>query len=414
MRISAQLLERIAAVPAEEHLHVIIRARWLERDLLAEVITRPRYSLRHEIRMLTAFSLALPRGEVEKLAEEPWVEYVEEDEKVYAFLDQSLPLIGVPQLQDQGLSGEGIKVAIIDSGIDRNHTDFEDRIIATKDFTLEGFKDLNGHGTHISGIISGSGKSSDGRFKGIAPQAQIISAKVLKGDGSGRMSDVMAAIEWAVELGVQVINLSLGTPGSSDGNDALSKLCDKAVEQGTVVCVAAGNYGPERRTIGSPGAARRVITVGAVTKTDLVADFSSRGPTADERLKPEVVAPGVEITSTRAKGVKVGSPINEYYTIATGTSMAAPHVSGIVALLLEAKPEASPQLIKEALMHTARDLNQDEFAQGAGCVQALEALEYVKTHENPPEPSEEIPRSGCLNIATRIARAVVDRFAHEK
>jgi serine protease AprX len=228
------------------------------------------------------------------------------------------------------------------------------------------------------------------------------------------MSDVMAAVEWAVELGAQVINLSLGTPGSSDGNDALSRVCDKAVEEGAVVCIAAGNYGPERRTIGSPGAARRVITVGAITKANLVADFSSRGPTADERLKPEVVAPGVEIASTRAKSVKIGSPIDEYYTVATGTSMAAPHVSGVAALLLEAKPEASPQLIKEALMHTAKDLNQDEFAQGAGCVQALKALHYVKTHENPPEPSEEIPRSGCLNIANRIARTVLDRFAREK
>lgn len=170
----------------------------------------------------------------------------------------------------------------------------------------------------------------------------IISGKVLKADGSGRMSDVMAAIEWSIDLAADIINLSLGTSESSDGNDALCEACDAAVEAGVVVCVASGNDGPSRRTVGSPGVARRAITVGAATANGLVAEFSSRGPTEDERLKPEVVAPGVDIISVRAKNTRAGKPLDTAYTSATGTSMAASHVSGIIALLLEANREASP------------------------------------------------------------------------
>ncbi len=179
--------------------------------------------------------------------------------------------------------------------------------------------------------------------------------------------------------------------------------------------MAAGNDGPGRRTIGSPAASRRVITVGAVTANGLVAEFSSRGPTDDERMKPEIVAPGVDIISVRAKGTRAGRPIDTHYTSATGTSMAAPHVSGLVALLLEANRKASPQLIKEALLHTAVDLELDDFAQGAGTVEADAALRYVQTHDNPPEPVDQSPpRSGCLSLMSTVYHALTQKRSRKR
>jgi len=395
--ISPELKSEIGEVGLEEHIHIIVKAVRLERDYIAKAMAKPLHSVRQEIRLVNAFSMALPAGEVEKFAEEPWVERLELDKKVYATLDTAIPLIGVPHVWESGFTGKGVNIAIVDTGVDKNHPDLAGRVVATRDFTLEGFRDLNGHGSHVAGICAGSGEASRGKYKGLAPSASILVAKALKGDGSGRMSDVMAGIEWAVEMGAHIVNLSLGTKGPCDGRDALSELCDVVVGQGVIVCVAAGNDGPAKRTIGSPGCARKVITVGASTDFDTVAEFSSCGPTADERLKPDVLAPGVDIVSSLAEGVSVGKPVDSYYTSATGTSMAAAHVGGLAALLLEAKPGASPLLVKEALIRAAKDFGIDHYAEGAGRIVAEEALRYVQIHENPPEvPEAEQPPPGCL------------------
>jgi len=399
MRVAAKLAEKISKLPADEQVHVIIKMRMLEKELIEELIKRPPVSIRHVLKTANAVSLLIPAGHIEGLSQEPWVERIEEDEKVYAVLDESDGPLGAPAVRQTGYTGKGVMLAVIDTGIDTDHPDFAGRIVATRDFTLEGFKDSNGHGSHIAGIAAGSGAYSDDKYKGMAPNALILAGKVLQADGSGRASDVMAAIEWAVDLGADIINLSLGSSGSSDGADMLCEACDMAVAAGVVVCVAAGNDGPARRTIGSPAAARMAITVGATTANGLVAEFSSRGPTADDRLKPEVVAPGVDIVSVRATGTRAGKQVNAHYTSATGTSMAAPHVSGIIALLLEANKSASPQLIREALLHTASDLELDDYAQGAGMVVAEEALRYAEMHENPQEPVDQSPpRSALLSI----------------
>lgn len=402
MRIAAKLADRLAVVPADELTHILIKLRLLEKELIEELMWRPSVVVRQVIRTHNTVAIAIPAGHIDELSREPWVERVEEDQKVYALATEPGELIGAGAAWESGFTGRGIKLAIIDSGIDATHLDFSDRIVARKDFTLQGFKD-NGHGSLVAGIAAGSGARSDDRYKGLAPDALIIAAKVLKADGTGRMSDVMAAIEWATDLGANIINLSLGTLEPSDGADLLCELCDRVVDTGVVVCCAAGNDGPNRRSIGSPAAARRALTVGAATINGLIAEFSSRGPTLDERLKPEIVAPGVDIVSTRAKGTKAGKQLDNYYTSATGTSMAAPHVAGLVALLLEANRKASPQLIRETLLHTAHDLELDDYAQGAGMIDAPAALHYIQTHENPPEPIDQSPpRSALLAILGKI------------
>jgi len=252
-------------------------------------------------------------------------------------------------------------------------------------------QDGNGHGSHVAGIIAGSGAASNGKYRGVAPQADLYIAKVLDDYGSGRMSNVMAGLDWAVAQKVQIINLSLGNDGNCDGTDALSEACDAAVGKGVAVFVASGNSGPMERTVGAPGCAREVITIGASTDNDEVASFSSRGPTSDGRVKPDVVLPGMNIISLRATGTTLGSgQVDEHYTSLSGTSMATPHAAGVAALLLAANPDLTPRQIKEILKSTAVDLGLNLNTQGAGRVDAFAAWKMALSGEIPePEPTPE-------------------------
>lgn len=331
------------------------------------------------------------------------IEYIWLDEEVHICLDRSTVQIDVPSVWAAGYRGAGVKVAIVDTGLDAAHPDFAGRIAAGASFVGGDYQDDNGHGTHVAGISVGTG-AAQGKYCGVAPEASIYVAKVLDRNGSGSMSGVMAGVEWAVEQGVDVINLSLGGSGSSDGQDALSLTCNAAVEQGTTVLVAGGNAGPSSRTIGSPGAASDVITIGAVDRSDDIARFSSRGPTADGRVKPDVCFPGTDIVSALASGTGAGQPVDTHYTQMSGTSMATPHAAGLAALLLQAKPDLSPAEIKQVIMETALDLGQDANAQGAGRARAAEALNRVLGTVPTPEPTppgEEPPappsnNEGCL------------------
>ena len=314
-----------------------------------------------------------------ELEKSPLVDRIWEDLPVHTMLDVSAPKIHAPQLWNLGFDGRGIKVAVVDTGIDRTHPDFEDRVVAVKDFTNSSpdALDGNGHGTHVASTIAGSGSASGGRYIGVAPEALLLVAKVLKDNGSGMTSDVMAGVDWAVQQGSQVINLSLGSNGPCDGSDALSTLCDEAVNRGVVMCVAAGNSGPGVSTVGSPGCARQVITVGATNDSDQITSFSSRGPTSDGRVKPDVCFPGFGIIAARAQGTSMGTPIDARYTSASGTSMATPHASGAAALLLQAHPGVAPAEVKQRLMETAINLGLDPNTQGKGRGDAMAAHQYV-------------------------------------
>jgi serine protease AprX len=313
-----------------------------------------------------------------------------------------------PKVWEAGFKGTGIKVAVVDTGIDAAHPDFAGRIIATKSFVGDSADDDNGHGTHVAGIVAGSGAKSNGKYVGVAPEASLYIAKVLRGDGGGSMSGVMAGIEWAVlEQQVQIINLSLGGTGSCDGTDALSVLCDEAVTQaGVVLCVAAGNTGPGSRTVGPPGCARYVITVGASDDNDRIARFSSRGPTSDGRVKPDIVFPGVSITAAQASGTQLGPVAEEGYITIDGTSMATPHASGVVALMLQANPELTAAQVKTQMLAATIDIGAEPNEQGTGRGDAHQA--YLKAIASdipepeppppppPPQPEPEPSPPGCL------------------
>ena len=326
------------------------------------------------------------------LSDEGAVTKIWEDLEVQMFLHESVPKINVPQVWSEGPEGQGIVVAIVDTGVDGEHPDLRGKLKATQDFTEEGYFDGNGHGTHVGGTVCGTGSISNGRYKGVAPKAELIAAKVLDSSGSGTFSGVIAGIEWATQQKPHVMNLSLGAnvQGSCDGTDPVSMAVDAAVDAGVAVCVAAGNAGPGSSTVGTPGCAKKVITVGASDKTDQIAWFSSRGPTLDNRVKPDVLLPGVNIIAARAKDTSMGQVIDQYHTQASGTSMATPHCAGVAALMLSANNTLTPAQIKQKMMDTALDLKYDPNTQGSGRVDAYKCCAGGSSPA-PPPPEQPVP-----------------------
>jgi serine protease AprX len=391
---------RVLEEAAAPLMPIPVIARY-QPDAIRSQTVREGVEATHVFRLTPTVAATMSAGDVAGLSEQPEIEYLWLDEEIHTCLDRSIPKIEVPEVWSAGYRGTGIKIAVVDTGIDRAHPDFAGRIVDGVSYVGSDYQDDNGHGTHVAGICAGSGAAQGGTYSGVAPEARIWVAKVLDRNGSGSMSGVMAGVEWAVDQRVQVINLSLGGSGSSDGQDALSLTCNAAVSRGIVVCVAAGNDGPAARTIGSPGAAADVVTVGAANRSDRVASFSSRGPTADGRTKPDLCFPGSNIVAARAAGTSMGSPVNDHYTASSGTSMATPHASGVAALILQAKPGATPAQIKHALASSALDMGADPNAVGSGRGRAYRALAVILGQEPPsptptPTPTPTPPGTGCL------------------
>ncbi|MDX3129184.1 S8 family serine peptidase [Streptomyces europaeiscabiei] len=288
------------------------------------------------------------------------------DAKVRATLAESVPQIGAPAMWKSGYTGKGVKVAVLDTGVDQTHPDLKGVETAEKNFsTSRDAKDRFGHGTHVASILAGSGAKSGGRFKGVAPGVKLLDGKVLGDDGFGDTSDIVAGMQWAVDQGAQIVNMSLGaldTPGVDPKEAAVARLSGKAL-----FVVAAGNEGDGPRTLGSPGSAPEALTVGAVDKEDRIAEFSSRGPNLDGMPKPDITGPGVDITA--ALTTQSESPPSEDYVPNSGTSMASPHVAGAAALVLQQHPDWTGARLKALLTGSAKPnplLNAHQ--QGAGRV----------------------------------------------
>jgi subtilisin family serine protease len=334
-------------------------------------------TVKREFRHLfTGIAARIHREAVPDIERLPTVKRVWTDRKVRAHLAESVPLIGADRVQTElGASGRGVTVAIIDSGIDYTHPDLGGclgagcKVVGGYDLFNDDADPMDdaGHGTHVAGIVA-----ANGSIQGVAPEASLLAYKVLSSSGFGWQSTIIAAIERAHIEGADVINLSLG--GGGDPLDPLSKAVDNAVRGGVVVVASAGNggqYGYE--TVGSPGAARKAITVGASDKSDTIAEFSSRGPTPIiYGLKPEVTAPGVSIVSTVPTGTCILCDPSGLLAL-DGTSMAAPHVAGAAALLLERFPAWTPDRVKAVLMERSISLGHDLFTEGSGRIDAYAA-----------------------------------------
>ncbi|MDX1935072.1 MAG: S8 family peptidase [Capsulimonadales bacterium] len=447
----------------------------LNGDLTAErarQLTRLEGKVYRDLPIIHAVALRVPRRNLTALADLEFVKRLSADSQVVKtdeFIVEGTAADKAFARFD--VTGKGVGVAILDSGIDR-HQDLkgEDgtRIIATKDFvdpTNTRPVDEAGHGTHIAGIIAGNGEKSTGSkftrtFRGIAPEANLINVRVLDKEGNGSTSDAIAGLGWIVankdRYNIRVVNVSLGHPvGESTATDPLALAAEAAWKSGLVVVTSAGNYGRYNAqpkagdpnegwgnnygAIQSPANSPYVITVGATKPFDAtanrynaanragdkIATYSSRGPTVGELvLKPDIVAPGNRLISTRpddgylpqnfpnnevyrswyVKNATEGVRSKDYYTL-SGTSMAAPVVAGAAALLLEKNPNLTPDTVKARLLVSADkwtnpDGTPDPFTYGAGYLNVAKALESrVRVSGYALSPNVTVRNDGTLAIA---------------
>jgi serine protease AprX len=394
--------------------------------IVSWLITTLGGTLGRNLPILNARAARLPNATVLTLAASPVVRRIALDRLTFGSTERTSASVGADVVRQQlGYDGAGIGVAVIDSGVTNWHNDLADpaapatqRVDRFVNF-VTGRTDPHddyGHGTHVAGIIAGNGADSSGARTGIAPRARLVVLKVLNHKGRGRISDVIAAIDYAVtyrnELGIRVINMSIGAGVyESYNSDLLTLAAKRAVDEGLVVVAAGGNHGRnddgvvQHGAISAPGNAPWVITVGASSHMgtpsradDTVAVFSSLGPTAyDHAAKPDLVAPGVGIYSLSSPGSTLYDKWQQYllpgstaapympYLSLSGTSQAAPVVAGTVALMLQANPSLTPNAVKAILQYTSEMYDGHSYlAQGAGFLNARGAVDLALALTTPP------------------------------
>jgi serine protease AprX len=407
---------------------------------------------------LRAHVAEISNARLSSLASDPRIARITLDRPAFALLERTGAATGAAIAREQlGLTGAGIGIASIDSGVSGWHDDlyldrdeatgtYAPRVVHFKDFVYplpadsygaEFPYDDYGHGTHVAGIIAGSGFDSSGARGGIAPGARLIGLKVLDANGTGYISDVIAAIDYAISVkntyNIRVINLSVGSGVyESYHTDPLAQAARRAVEAGIVVVAASGNFGrgtngdSQYGGITSPGNAPWVLTVGASNHQgttargdDSVGAFSSRGPSwIDFSAKPDILAPGVGIESLAEPWTTLYTRYSAYllpgtdpwfwyspYLSLSGTSMAAPVVSGTIALMLEANPKLTPNAVKAILQYTAQVNNGHDFlTQGSGFLNARGAIRLARFWAD--------PQAGLGEMADPIAGETAEWSRH--
>lgn len=366
------------------------------------------------------------------LASLPGVVMVEADLGTKVTMDSAKPTVGYDEaIDDYGYLGDGITIAIIDTGIYGNHAGLDDmddnpdtddpKIVAFYDVVdnpdvTNGTTtpiDKDGHGTHCAGIAAGTG-APDKKYVGIAPEAKLVGVRMMDVDG-GSQADGVTGLEWVIEnknkYDISIASMSFGPrfeiPGvANDGNSAISRLADTAVDEGLIVMASAGNDGPTPRSITPPGDAKKAITVGNVYDNHNIHPSSSRGPVGsfrDSYIKPDVAAPGDDIYSAET-GTEDG------YISGGGTSMSTPFVAGVAALILQASPSLSPTRVKEILTETADGNTMRSFQSspnndyGWGVINIPDALEEAggeideSTYVKITSPAEGTTVSGNITI----------------
>lgn len=282
-------------------------------------------------------------------------------------------IVAAKQVYASGYSGRKIRIALLDTGATAEHPDLKGRIIYFRDFVSERTDcyDNNGHGSHIAGILCGTGVSSKGIYSGMAPGAELIVLKVLDEDGNGEVKDVMKALAWIEQnwkkYNIRLLNFSVGfVPGAlMKEQQVLLEKIDELWDLGVMVITAAGNNGPKCQSVTVPGISRKVVTVGASDdmswNRDNKAGYSGRGPTRCCIVKPEILAPGTRINSVCHK--------TNGYIEKSGTSMAAPVVCGAMALAFEKSPELTPAALKLLLYKTVKHMPKQSYEKAWGLLQ---------------------------------------------
>lgn len=363
--LSDGLQARLERLPPDAPVDVLVSFSGRGNAASAQRAVGP-FRVKREFRIIRGFAATMIAAQARALARVPGIFRVEEDFRVYPVIDASDRDFGTESARGYGLSGSGIGICVIDTGVDPAHEQLDNgKVMAFRDEVngrAEPYDD-NGHGTHVASIAAGDGVGASANaaaFQGVAPEAGVYAVKVLDASGSGYASAVIAGVEWCVAQPARILSMSLGSQAASDGQDALSQAVNNAVGAGKIAVVAAGNSGDGPKGIGSPGAAEQAVTVGAAAEWSApvgtgrhsdgvyLAPFSSRGPTLDGRQKPDIASPGVTVAAAQA-GTTSG------YVAYSGTSMATPFVSGALALALQAKGDLTPAALKQALYGTAQD-----------------------------------------------------------
>ncbi|MGP4072656.1 S8 family peptidase [Piscibacillus sp. B03] len=315
----------------------------------------------HEYNQLPVYNVMLTEKQAEGLKNNPQIKYVEENAEAQSFAQETpwgVPHVQGTEAQDHGHTGDGVKVAVLDTGIDASH---EDLSVAGGHSVFDDspYDDGNGHGTHVAGTI-GALDNNVG-VVGVAPDAELYAVKVLDENGSGSYAGIAEGIEWAINNDMEIINMSLG---GSTSSSVLEEYVDLAYEEGILVVAAAGNSGTFLGwfdTVGYPAKYDSAIAVAAVDQNNNRASFSSTGDAV------ELSAPGVSVLST--------VPGNGYDSY-DGTSMASPHVAGVAAQVWAEKPHLSNVELRELLNSTAQYLG-DSYHYGSGLVQSFDAINYI-------------------------------------
>ncbi|MER7556016.1 S8 family serine peptidase [Nocardioides sp. NPDC126508] len=297
------------------------------------------------------------------------------DGKAETTLDHSTAQIGAPEAWAAGFDGKGATVAVLDTGIDATHPDVAGQVDEARSFVPdeEATSDLHGHGTHVASTVLGTGAASEGKYKGVAPGADLLVGKVLDNAGYGQDSWIIAGMEWGA-ANADVVSMSLGDSSLNDGTDPMAQALNAlSQETGALFVVAAGNSYTEG-SLGSPGTADAALTVGAVDDQDVRADFSSYGPrVGDHAIKPDLTAPGVGIVAARSQQ----SSGEGWYRSMDGTSMATPHVAGAAAIVKGAHPDLTGAELKAALVSSAADIDAPAYEVGTGRLDVPAALDGV-------------------------------------
>ncbi len=309
--------------------------------------------------LIPAISLYLTKQEIDDFKENELIKRIEEDQNLYLSLLEVNDIIGLNKYRKSVSSknGKGIIIGIIDNGIDKN---------LEKEIT---------HGTLMANIITNYYVDANYTPIGIAPDAELIDLDISNAEEKYFFSDVLTKFDFILKksVAVDILLISLTTLQPSDGEDILSIACNLLADNGIIIVCPAGNFGPESYTIGSPSAAKKVITIGSLTKDMTVAYYSGRGPTLDERTKPDFCLPGSKIEIPLSKEHRINF---------SGTSAAAAIGAGIIALIKESNPHLSYSEVLEIIKNSSMNLNYQSISQGYGTINIIRIFEQLETQQN--------------------------------
>ena len=388
-KIYPYFLEKIQKSSKKEEFRVIISFEdTTKRDAL--VSRHKNLEILKKFDVIPSINLHLTFEQIKSLEKEELIKFIEEDQRLYLSILEVNEILDLSDYRTSQISytGKNVKIGIIDNGINKTYDSISDIDIDKFDFIDEKVSVVTkktdiSHGTTMASIIGNQYKDSYYSFLGIAPNAKFIDFNISVSNNEYYFSIILEIFDLInlQSIKFDILLISFTTLHPSDGNDILSLACDLLVDKGIIIVCPAGNFGPESYSIGSPSAAKKVITVGSLTKNFDISNFSSRGPTLDERLKPDFCLPGskIEVPLSNELGIRV-----------SGTSVSAAFCVGIIALLKEFNPNASYNEILNLMQKASSDLSYDQNSQGYGIINIVNVFKKLDLYQEKVLPYKDL------------------------